>query len=87
MTVNSLLEVPSSRCSTSISGPVPASVAVGRVACWLRLRISTASTPSSVAGLTVAGQQLDVAIDSDGRVGSVSAPAGLMVEERAALWA
>jgi glycogen debranching enzyme len=39
----------------------------------------------TVAGLTVAGERLDVTISSDGRVESVSAPAGLIVEGRAAL--
>ncbi|MDX3130778.1 glycogen debranching N-terminal domain-containing protein [Streptomyces europaeiscabiei] len=38
-----------------------------------------------VAGLTVAGERLDIAIGSGGRVESVTAPAGLVVEEQAAL--
>ncbi|MFC4504940.1 MULTISPECIES: amylo-alpha-1,6-glucosidase [Streptomyces] len=38
----------------------------------------------TVAGLTVAGERLDVTIGSDGRVESVSAPAGLVVEEHTA---
>ncbi|WP_328842504.1 hypothetical protein [Streptomyces europaeiscabiei] len=38
-----------------------------------------------VAGLTVAGERLDLTIDSGGRVESVTAPAGLAVEEHAAL--
>lgn len=38
----------------------------------------------TVQGLTVAGERLDVAIGSDGRTASVSAPAGLTVEEHAA---
>ena len=39
----------------------------------------------TVAGLTVAGERLDVTIGADGRVESVSAPGGLIVEEGAAL--
>ncbi|WP_033319475.1 glycogen debranching N-terminal domain-containing protein [Streptomyces yerevanensis] len=38
----------------------------------------------TIAGLTVAGERLDVTIGSDGRTASVSAPAGLIVEEHAA---
>ncbi|MFE9644018.1 hypothetical protein ACFYO0_07730 [Streptomyces sp. NPDC006365] len=38
----------------------------------------------TVTGLNVAGERLDVAIGSDGRIESVSAPAGLIVEEHAA---
>lgn len=38
----------------------------------------------TVAGLTVAGERLDVTVGSDGRIESVSAPAGLIVEEHAA---
>ncbi|MER5225621.1 glycogen debranching N-terminal domain-containing protein [Streptomyces flaveus] len=38
----------------------------------------------TVQGLTVAGERLDVTIGSDGRTASVSAPAGLIVEEHAA---
>ncbi|MFI1360462.1 glycogen debranching N-terminal domain-containing protein [Streptomyces sp. NPDC020898] len=39
----------------------------------------------TVAGLTVAGERLDVAVGSDGRVESVTAPGGLVVEGHAAL--
>ncbi|MFF0132695.1 amylo-alpha-1,6-glucosidase [Streptomyces mirabilis] len=39
----------------------------------------------TITGLTIAGERLDVAIGTDGRIGSVSAPAGLIVEELAAL--
>ncbi|WP_328345216.1 glycogen debranching N-terminal domain-containing protein [Streptomyces violaceus] len=39
----------------------------------------------TIAGLTVAGEPLDVTINSGGRVESVTAPAGLTVEESAAL--
>ncbi|WP_327695461.1 glycogen debranching N-terminal domain-containing protein [Streptomyces sp. NBC_00459] len=39
----------------------------------------------TVAGLRIAGERLDVTIGSDGRVESVSAPGGLIVEEGAAL--
>jgi glycogen debranching enzyme len=39
----------------------------------------------TLTGLTVAGERLDVAIDSAGRVESVTALAGLTVEESAAL--
>jgi glycogen debranching enzyme len=39
----------------------------------------------TVAGLTVAGERLDVAIGTEGRIESVTAPAGLVVEEGAAL--
>lgn len=38
----------------------------------------------TVAGLTVAGERLDVTVGPDGRIESVSAPAGLIVEEHAA---
>jgi glycogen debranching enzyme len=38
----------------------------------------------TVTGLTLAGGQLDVAIGTDGRIASVTAPAGLSVEEHAA---
>ncbi|WP_037682293.1 glycogen debranching N-terminal domain-containing protein [Streptomyces cellulosae] len=38
----------------------------------------------TVAGLTVAGERLDVTIGTDGRIESVSAPSGLIVEEHAA---
>ncbi|WP_328770896.1 glycogen debranching N-terminal domain-containing protein [Streptomyces sp. NBC_00286] len=38
----------------------------------------------AITGLTVAGERLDVTIGSDGRTASVSAPAGLIVEEHAA---
>jgi glycogen debranching enzyme len=38
----------------------------------------------SVTRLTVAGERLDITIGSDGRITSVSAPAGLTVEEHAA---
>lgn len=38
----------------------------------------------TVAGLTVAGERLAVTVGSDGRIASVSAPAGLIVEEHAA---
>jgi glycogen debranching enzyme len=39
----------------------------------------------TIAGLTVAGERLDVTINSGGRVESVTVPAGLTVEESAAL--
>jgi hypothetical protein len=39
----------------------------------------------TVAGLTTAGERLDITISSDGRVESVSAPAALIVEGHAAL--
>jgi hypothetical protein len=35
----------------------------------------------TVAGLRVAGERLDVTISSDGRIESLSGPAGLIVEE------
>ncbi|MCX5328076.1 hypothetical protein [Streptomyces sp. NBC_00140] len=38
----------------------------------------------SVGALTVAGERLDIAIASEGRIESVSAPSGLIVEEHAA---
>ncbi|MFF0090342.1 glycogen debranching N-terminal domain-containing protein [Streptomyces canus] len=38
----------------------------------------------TVAGLSVAGERLDVTVGSDGRIESVSAPAGLIVEEHTA---
>ncbi|MFD3621092.1 amylo-alpha-1,6-glucosidase [Streptomyces sp. NPDC058676] len=38
----------------------------------------------TVTGLTVAGERLDITIASDGRIDSVSAPAGLTVEEHTA---
>ncbi|MEE1761459.1 glycogen debranching N-terminal domain-containing protein [Streptomyces sp. SP18BB07] len=38
----------------------------------------------TITGLTVAGEQLDLTIDSDGRIESVSAPAGLTVEKHPA---
>ncbi|MEV0219066.1 glycogen debranching N-terminal domain-containing protein [Streptomyces sp. NPDC050704] len=41
----------------------------------------------AVRGLTIAGERLDLTIDSDGRVESVTAPAGLTVEEHAAVQA
>ncbi|WP_329359151.1 hypothetical protein [Streptomyces sp. NBC_01483] len=39
----------------------------------------------TVTGLTIAGERLDVAIGTDGRIESVSVPRGLIVEELAAL--
>lgn len=38
----------------------------------------------TITGLTVAGERLDLTIDSDGRIESVSAPAGLTVEKHPA---
>ncbi|MFE7753065.1 glycogen debranching N-terminal domain-containing protein [Streptomyces sp. NPDC057428] len=38
----------------------------------------------TVAGLTVAGERLDIAVGTDGRIESVTAPAGLIVEEHTA---
>ncbi|MFF1302417.1 glycogen debranching N-terminal domain-containing protein [Streptomyces sp. NPDC058307] len=38
----------------------------------------------TVAGLSVAGERLDITLASDGRIESVSAPAGLIVEEHTA---
>ena len=35
----------------------------------------------TITGLTIAGERLDITIDSGGRIESVSAPAGLTVEE------
>ncbi|MCX4461097.1 amylo-alpha-1,6-glucosidase [Streptomyces sp. NBC_01728] len=66
---------------TALTGLEP-DVPAGR----LRLR-STGPLPVgalTVAGLTVAGERLDVTISSDGRIESVSAPAGLIVEEHSA---
>ncbi|WP_338897681.1 hypothetical protein WBG99_20490 [Streptomyces sp. TG1A-60] len=47
--------------------------------------VSLTVTGLTVTGLTVAGERLDITIDSGGRVESVTAPAGLTVEEPAAL--
>ncbi|MFD8725300.1 glycogen debranching N-terminal domain-containing protein [Streptomyces sp. NPDC059629] len=41
----------------------------------------------TVAGLSVAGERLDITLASDGQIASVSAPAGLIVEEHPALQA
>ncbi|MCX5328023.1 glycogen debranching N-terminal domain-containing protein [Streptomyces sp. NBC_00140] len=38
----------------------------------------------TITGLTVAGEHLDITLASDGRIDSVSAPAGLIVEEHTA---
>ncbi|MGP4051673.1 hypothetical protein ACTWQR_47570 [Streptomyces sp. 2A115] len=38
----------------------------------------------TVTGLTLAGEQLDVAMGTDGRIASVRAPARLIVEEHTA---
>ncbi|MGW1216188.1 glycogen debranching N-terminal domain-containing protein [Streptomyces sp. NPDC002499] len=69
---------------TALTGLEP-DVPAGR----LRLRLRpTGVLPVgalTVAGLTVAGERLDVAIGSDGRIESVSGPAGLVVEEHPAL--
>lgn len=67
---------------TALTGLVP-DVPAGR----LHLR-PTGPLPVgalTVAGLTVAGERLDITVGSDGRVESVSAPAGLVVEEHSAL--